>query len=150
MAAVRGGRWPAACEPALQNHVQECRTCSDAAALSIAFGEMRTEASGSAPAGAPGLLFWKAQLRRRNAAMENVTRPILAAEIVGFAVTLFVLALVSWKWIYASKDDFLPALQRTFDSVGSMSNWGGLLFAAVAVTLTLFGGVALYLVASKE
>ncbi len=149
VAAVRSGQWPSACEPALRKHVQECKSCSQAASLFTTFAEMRTVASENAPTGAPGLLFWKAQIRRRNQALEHMTRPILAAEIVGFAVTLFVLAAIGWKWIYAPGSDWLDAVQN-LASVNIVGNWGWSLVAAAGITLALFGGIALYLVTAKE
>jgi hypothetical protein len=150
MAAVRGGQWPAACDPGLLAHVQECRTCHQIASLSAVFRDSRSEAAGNARLGAPGLLFWKAQLRRRNEALEHITRPILAVEIVGFAVTLVVLALVVWKWIYVSSGDFWSSAQNFAPTMSFAGNWGWTLVAAAALTLVLFGGVALYLVTSKE
>jgi hypothetical protein len=148
MAAVRSGQFPAACEPALRKHVQECKSCSQAASLSLGFAEMRAEASEKALPGAPGLLFWKAQLRRRNQAIEQITRPILAVEIVGFAVTIVVLGLVAWKWITAPNSDMLSVAQN-FASMNFIGSWG-FLAAATALTICLFGGVVLYLVATKD
>lgn len=149
MAAVRSGQWPVACEPALWTHVMECKSCLEAASLCSAFMELRTRESKKARPSAPGLLFWKAQLQRRNQALEHITRPILAAEIVGFAATLFVLALVAWKWIVAPNGDLLYATHN-IASMSLAGSWGWFLVAAVAFTLALFGGVALYLVTSKE
>jgi hypothetical protein len=150
MAVVRGGQWPAACDPGLLAHVEECKGCNQIALLSGVFLESRAEAAGSARLAAPGLLFWKAQLRRRNEALEHITRPILAVEIVGFAVTLVVLALVVWKWIYVPSSDFLSSAQNFAPTMRFAGNWGWTLVAAAALTLVLFGGVALYLVTTKE
>lgn len=147
-AAVRSGQFPAACEPALRKHVQECKGCSQVASLSLAFAEMRATANTGALPCAPGLLFWKAQLRRRNQAIEQITRPILAAEIVGFAVTMVVLALVAWKWITAPSSDWL-SMAHYLASMNFLGSWG-FLAAATALTVCLFGGVAVYLVTTKE
>lgn len=148
LAAVRAGQFPAACEPALRKHVEECKSCSQAASLSRAFADMRAKASAGAPSGAPGLLFWKAQLRRRNQAIEQITRPILAAEIVGFGVSMVVLALVAWKWIAAPSSDWL-SVAKNFASMNLFGSWG-FLAAATALTVCLFGGVVVYLVTAKD
>lgn len=148
LAAVRSGQFPAACEPALSKHVEGCKTCLQAASLGMAFAEMRTEASKKGLPGTPGLLFWKAQLRRRNQAIEQVTRPILAAEIVGFVVAVIVLALVAWTWWTAPNSEWL-FVAKGFVSMNFIGSWG-FLAAATALTICLFGGVAVYLATSKE
>ncbi len=45
----------------------------------------------------PGVLWWRAQLRRRNAALQQIARPLLGAQIFAVAVTLVaaILFLVS-------------------------------------------------------
>lgn len=147
-AAVRSGQFPTACDPALREHLRGCKSCSQAASLGMAFAEMRTEASKKALPGAPGLLFWKAQLRRRDQALEQITRPILAAEIVGFAAAVGVLALVAWKWFTAPNSDWV-SMAKNLVSMNFFGSWG-FLATATALTICLFGGVVIYLATSKE
>src|SRR6185312_3337073 len=94
--AVRSGRWPLGCEPELRAHVEGCRRCGEMAMLTAAFQQARAQAVGAADltrAGLPnaGLLWWRAQLRRRNAAMARVNRPLAGAQ--GFALLAMVIAV---------------------------------------------------------
>jgi len=109
LAAVRGGGW--ATEPELQAHARECRVCGEIAAVagvlnSAAWREQRTVAKPT-----PGLLWWKAQLQQRQAAVAQATRPLAWAAWAAavLAIGLFVAAawfipetmlpsLPPWNW----------------------------------------------------
>jgi len=52
------------------------------------FRNARAAAAGAAKLGSPGLLWWRAQLRRRNAAVERIGRPLLSAQIFALATIL--------------------------------------------------------------
>ncbi len=84
------GHWPQVCTPELRAHVNGCRTCGDLVILTQAFRGDRAIAAGVARLEPSGVLWWRAQLRRRNAAIERIGRPILGAQI--FAVALSLLA----------------------------------------------------------
>lgn len=86
------GHWPHACPPELAAHVPGCRSCSDLLAVTLAFHGARAQTSTAAPLPSPGALWWRAQLRRRNAALEKIRKPILGAQIFAF---VFVLAAAS-------------------------------------------------------
>jgi len=82
------GQWPDACPPELRAHVSGCRSCGDLVLVSEAFQHARLESVASARPVAPAVLLWRAQLRRRNAAMERIARPLLGAQIFACAVTV--------------------------------------------------------------
>src|ERR1039457_6600114 len=91
------GQWPQACAPELRAHVSSCRSCGELVLVTSAFQKARIEAAGAAKLGSPGVLWWRAQLRRRNEAVERIGRPILGAQIFALAVNL-VLAVVFVVW----------------------------------------------------
>ncbi len=85
---IESGQWPLAAAPELRAHVSECRACGDLAFVAEAFKQARAETLAAARLASPGVLLWRAQLRRRNAAVERLTRPLLGAQIFALAVTL--------------------------------------------------------------
>lgn len=97
-ALVERGQWPQACAPDLRDHVSACRSCSELALVTSAFQRARNHAIGAAKLGSPGLLWWRAQLRRRNVAVERISKPILSAQIFALAVNVVVAAAVAvWQ-----------------------------------------------------
>ena len=82
------GQWPALAAPELRTHVASCRACRDLLAVTQAFGRERAHAAGEARLEPPGVIWWRAQLRRRNAALRQVRRPLLAAQIFALVPAL--------------------------------------------------------------
>jgi hypothetical protein len=64
-----------------------------------AFQRERAAASAQARLESPGVLWWRAQLRKRNAALKRVNRPLVAAQVfavvLGFVAALACLALAA-------------------------------------------------------
>ncbi|MGA2650681.1 MAG: hypothetical protein ABSF28_09165 [Terracidiphilus sp.] len=82
------GHYPHACPPELRDHVSACRSCSELALVTRAFQTARAQTAAAANLASPGLLWWRAQLRRRNEAVERVGKPILGANIFALSVML--------------------------------------------------------------
>ena len=166
---VERGQWPQTCPPELRAHVGSCRSCGDLVLVTVAFQRARTEAAGAARLGAPGVLWWRAQLRQRNAAVERIGRPILGAQIFALAVNLLLaVAFLVWQarhglaWL-----TWLEQLPQTtalhLDSQWLASLWPSDIFASgmnsvlspmvlipAAATLALLGGVVVYLASEKQ
>jgi len=155
---LRRGHWPHACSSELRAHVRGCRACGETVMLTVAFQKSRVEAADMARLASPGHLWWRAQLRRRNAAIERIGRPLLGAQIFALAVCLLAgagllvsqarhgLAWVSWfEELPAALrlDALLPAAFPQLDG----RFW--LLVPALA-TLALLSGVAVYLASEKR
>jgi hypothetical protein len=90
--ALAAGYWPEACSDDLRAHVAACHPCSQRILLSHAFRRERAAASAQPRLEAPGVLWWRAQLRRRNAAIERIGRPLLGAQIFAVAIALIAAA----------------------------------------------------------
>jgi hypothetical protein len=82
------GHWPQAAPAELQEHAQGCRVCADQILVSQAFRKARGASLAQAQLPPAGVIWWRAQLRKRNAAVERINRPIIAAQILAFAATL--------------------------------------------------------------
>jgi hypothetical protein len=155
---LKRGHWPQACSPELRAHVAGCRACGDLALLTATFQAARAESASVAPLQSPGLLWWRAQLRRRNTAIERMARPLLGAQIFAFAVTL--LAGAAFFVVRAQRGfhllSWLEELPRTLHleallpaALPHFEDGIWLLVPALA-TLALLGGVAVYLSSEKQ
>lgn len=157
---LRLGHWPAAASEELRAHVSGCRSCGDLVLVGQRFQEARERIAPGVRLQAPGVLWWRAQLRRRNAAVERINKPIVGAQIFAFAITLslavgFVVFQatrgVRWlSWLAdlsASHTSYTDTL-RSFVSVAS--DWSLMVLVPVAIALALMGGIVLYLAAEKH
>jgi hypothetical protein len=82
------GHWPQASGEELRVHVTGCSKCGDLVLVSQAFRRARAATMQAAPAMAPGLIWWRAQVRRRQSAMEQIARPVWGAQLFALAVTV--------------------------------------------------------------
>lgn len=160
-AALREGRWPGGCDPALRSHVDVCRCCNDLVFMAQTLEQARIETAQAAHlTSPPGVLWWQAQLRLRNGAVERIARPIAVVEKLALVSTVLVaLGLAAWQWSQITDwlrwlADLSHSNAFRLDTLWSASSAGGnsilILLIASLGTLALFGGLAVYLVAKKE
>jgi hypothetical protein len=154
------GQWPQACAPELRAHVSACRACGDLVLVTETFKRARADAVSAAPIGSPGALWWRAQLRRRNAAAQRVSRPLLGAQIFALSACLliaiaYLVSLVrsgfSWtNWLGELPQSRSLHLESLWPSILSDSGWSLVALISMITTLALLGGVALYLASEKR
>jgi hypothetical protein len=155
--ALKHGHWPEGCGPELRAHVDACGSCSDLVLVTQTFQHARSESERTAVCGSPGLLWWRAQLRRRNAATERVSRPITIAQIFALFVYVFVgvvfvasqyrhgLHWASW-W-----SELVPPRVVHFLPIGSgQVDWNLLLLISGCGVLALLSGLVVYLASEKS
>lgn len=152
---LRLNHWPHACPPDLRSHVEGCRTCSDLVLLTQSFQQARTSTTAAAPLQSAGALWWRAQLRRRNAAIERIGKPILGAQIFALALTLIVAAgflatqaRQGLRWISLLAN--LPASVHLADLWPVNLDNRLMLLVPVLATLALLSGVVVYLASEKQ
>jgi hypothetical protein len=123
-----------------------------------AFAAERSRAAGEARLESPGVLWWRAQLRRRNAAIERIGRPILGAQVFAFAVCLAAAAAYVFSTARRGFDwlAWLTELPRTLrlgsllpESLGR-SSWEIWLAVSVAAMVALMGGLIVYMSSEKH
>jgi hypothetical protein len=149
-AQLRSGHWPGAVPSTLRDHVAACSSCRSLVAVTQAFRADRAVASAQARLDSPGALFWRAQLRRRNAALERISRPVLGAQI--FAVVLTLIAAGVFLAIQARDAwlSWLGDLSRAFHLSALIpapfQNYAGTAFLVLALlaAAALAGGAALH------
>jgi hypothetical protein len=128
--------------------------------LMQAFGGARAVSLGAAPQIAPGILWWRAQLRRRNEAVAAIGRPILGAQIFALAVTLLMVAGLAvsqakqgWRWLAElpqSRSFHLETLVPSFAAADFRSSISLVYLVPGLAMLVLLGGVVVYLASEKQ
>jgi hypothetical protein len=153
------GHWPHACPQDLRAHVAECGSCADLLLLTQAFQRSRANTAAQAQLPAPGAVWWRAQLRRRNAAVERVGKPILGAYV--FALSMMVLVAVAlvisqarhgFRWLdWLGQSQISTSLVQAFNPSALHSSGGSLsILIPVLATLALLGAVAVYLAVERK
>ena len=145
-ALVMRGQWPDASPAELRDHAAGCRGCGDVVLLMQSFQAARSSSMAAAmqdSAKSPaGVLWWRAQLRRRKVVVEQVSRPYVGAQIFAFSVTVAIAIVfaitqaqhgVAWlSWLKQ-----IPRVQseRLGDLWASASAWPAWSLVAVGVGL---------------
>ena len=153
---LKGGRWPAGADPDLRAHVSACSSCNDLVIVETAFTQARARSAASVQLPPPGILLWRAQLRRRNAAIEKISRPLLSAQIFALAVALlsgsgFVVFEARHGLAWLAWFQNLPKSPAGWSSLLNFASEGsgGLFAGFVLAAFTVLGGVAVYLATDR-
>ena len=157
---LRRGQWPAACASELRAHVSVCRSCGDLVLVAETFLHTRAESAGTALTTTPGALWWRAQLRRRNAAVERIGKPILGAQIFALAINLFmVVAFMAYQarhglaWL-SSLEQLPESYSLHLDNLSQSTlfnpGWSLMVLIPAVATLALLGGVVIYLASERQ
>jgi len=144
--ALADGHWPHASSPELRAHVGSCPHCTQEALLSTHLQQARAHAVAAARPMSSSLIWWRAQARRRQLAMERATRPLLAAHLfvllVALATAGFLIAS-HWQTILGHA----AAAPVTISDAVTVFGLGPLI--AAGVFLASLGGVVLYLATDR-
>lgn len=153
------GHWPHACPSELRQHLAECRSCAEFVKVAQAIRQLRSESVAHAKLPSPGAIWWRAQIRRRNAAVQQVGKPILGAYVFAMAITLLVAAAVvvsqarhgiSWlAGVGQSQNAFQHA--EPFSATILLASNGGLaILISVFAILALVGAVVVFVTAQRQ
>jgi hypothetical protein len=154
------GHWPQSCTPELRAHVDGCRACGDLVLVTTAFRGARTASVNAAQLPPPGVLWWRAQLQRRNAAVERIQKPMLGAQIFALAITLVIAAgFLAWqvrdgwnwmKWLQSLGQSQVFHWEVLWPFVSAKSAAGFVSLIPALALLALVSGVVLYLGSEKH
>jgi hypothetical protein len=153
-AILRRGHWPHACDPELRKHIETCRTCGEQLLVLHAFHTARAQAMQAARIDHPNLLWWRAQLRRRNEALQRVSRPITTAQV--FAVCISILAAAALLRKGFNWSSWLPQSSSAshFDALSFFTSieadWGLFLLLTGLGTVLLLSAVVVYLASDRS
>lgn len=152
-AALAAGHWPQASAPDLRAHVAACTSCSQEVLITTHLQQSRAAAVATARPGSASLLWWRAQVRRRNAALERAGRPLAAAH--AFALILLVvvaIGLVATHW-RAVLNHFATdpiASAPSFSVATLVAQWGLTPLLLAFALLATLGGVVVYLTTERQ
>jgi len=153
-AALRQGYWPQASDPGLRAHVQECRDCQELVLVTEVLQKAKSEGQRAAPDTSSSLLWWRAQLRRRNEAIRRVSEPLAITAKISLLGMLVALCLGVWQWSrLADWDKLLQGFSGSsmspfvelWTAVLRGGTWMAILVLVGLGALAAFTGFAVYL-----
>jgi len=137
--------------------VDACGNCSDLVLVTQTFQRARTESECAAPGGSPSLLWWRAQLRRRNAATKRVSRPITIAQAFAWLITVIVgvVFIVSQyrgglRWASWWSELTPPRALHSLPIASGQVDWDLLLLISGFGLLGLLSALVVYLASEKS
>lgn len=156
--AMKDGHWPDGCGPELRSHVDTCSRCSELALVAQTFQRARHETESATLPGSPSLLWWRAQLRRRNAATERVSWPLEIAERFALLLYLFVGVIFvasqyrhGLHWASWWSELVVPSrAPHSLPVASALVDWNPLLLISGFGVLVLLGGLVVYLASEKS
>jgi len=165
-ALLNAGQWPQAAPAELRSHAAACRSCSDLALLTNAFRAERAAVSAAAQLPPSGMIWWRAQLRRRNEALERIGRPIFGAQL--FALVTICVTIIgflffvrrdigAWMTSFsepnAAHSSHLSSLFTPIHAAASdwlSLSWNPYIVLPAVVLLLLAGGVTAWLFSERN
>jgi hypothetical protein len=158
------GHWPEASAAELREHVAACGSCRDTVVLRQSFRAARAASIEGVQLPPAGLLWWRAQLRRRNEALTRVQRPIVGAQIFALAITALIAAGIAiaqakpgFLWMKGTWDSFAEQLPRLWGATNLWSSawssvWSGasLAYLVPGIGMLVLVGAAAYLSLEKQ
>ena len=140
-AMLQRGQWPAGCTAELREHISTCRTCTETANIGSAIMAARQDSIAKVRLEPAELIWWRAQLRKRQSALARVSKPIQRAQI--FTVALAVCAAIALVALISVEG------WRTWFAAGiSAAGLGQLL--TIGALLILLTGVVVYLTIQRD
>ena len=153
------GHWPHACPAELRSHLAECQSCANLLLVTQTFQRSRAVAAAQAQLPAPGAIWWRAQLRRRSAAVERVGMPIFGAFVfaMGIAVLVAAVAVISQarhglRWFdWLSQTQLADLHLQSFNPFTALNpGWNLAVLIPIFAMLALLGAVAVYLAVERQ
>jgi len=153
--SLKSGHWPAGCSPDLRDHVRRCDSCKDVVLLTEAFQMARRGAPSETNVPA-SLIWWRAQLRQRRAADEQVRTPVTIAQLFAWAISLVAAVgfIVSQyhhglRWA-AWFSDLTPDFVRLSPILSGHLAWSLVVLIPTLGALALVAGLVVFLVSEKS
>jgi hypothetical protein len=144
--AVDSARWPGRVSGELAAHVTRCQACRDVAAVAQALRADHDAAWHEADVPPSGQVWWRAELRARQEAAREASRPITVTQGVAAALALGAsLALGAFAW-----PRIVAAVPQVFSTVFVPLSTLLVPLALAVGALVVITPIAVYLVLSDE
>jgi hypothetical protein len=122
--AIVTGRWPHQCDEALHVHAADCQVCRELIAVTSVLCLERDGLHDDMSVPSAGQVWWRAAIRARLEASQQVVRPL--SWLLGVAVACVVgltIALIELLWSPAHKALGLATSWTTSFGLGEISRW---------------------------
>jgi hypothetical protein len=144
--ALTSARWPHRVNRDLAEHVEACAICTDVVAVAAAMRDDHEVAWQQANIPSPGRVWWRAEMRARQEAIREASRPIAIAQGVAALLGVGLIAVAGW-FAWPSLNDHVASFVTQPPALGSPLALP--LMVALAVLLVI-APLAVYLVLSDE
>ena len=148
--AIIDGRWPAGCDTELRAHVDACGLCAEVVDIA---GRVRNEhhaAMQEAAVPPSGAVWWRAQRRAREEALNRASRAVTTMQATSVAIAIVVALTIAgltretWAgWVARISDGFY------FGSIQLTTGTSLLMFVGVA-TMLLLAPLAIYFAVARD
>jgi len=114
--ALASARWPDRVNPELSQHVASCAVCRDVVAVAAAMREDHDATWQEANVPSSGQMWWRAEMRARQEAIRDASRPVTIAQGVAALLALVFVVAAGWfAWptlqgLFATPPPFLLPL----------------------------------------
>ena len=157
--ALTSGRWPNRIDEGLRAHVASCAICADIVDVAGAILEGRDDNATEMRIPSSAVMWWRAQMRARQEAAREASRPIAIAQIVGAvsAAALIVVAVVllsPWfgvvlgDWFAGAKSALAPGASSGTPSTLFTQGW--MIPALIIGVSLLLAPVAIYFAVADD
>ena len=155
-AATMRGQWPDGCSEELRAHVKRCRRCAEVVLVTQTLRSAREVSAEGARLEPAGLIWWRAQLRKRRDVMERLNGPMWQVQTIAVGSSVCVaMGFVVWmatagggwrSWMswFAGLHPAAPSLSAVADRLGLATAISG------ALLLAVLGGVAVFLAIERR
>ena len=147
-------RWPQDADPALVAHAGKCNRCHEVVDAVQMLQQLRASTMRQAHAGSASTIWWRAQLRRRNGAVEQMAKPVVWAERLAFIGMLGIAAGIAFQqwapfrhWFHsltvAGENQVFYSAINWFLATNENNLTSHVMLAGLAA-IVCFGGVTLF------
>jgi hypothetical protein len=147
--ALASARWPHRVESELADHVASCAVCQDVVAVASAIQADHDLAWREASVPSSGQMWWRAEMRARQDAIREASRPITVAQSVAALFALTLAGLAAW-FAWPTVRGVLSSLGVTGDAPAAFASPMIIPLAVAMGALLIVAPLAIYFVVSEK
>jgi hypothetical protein len=154
--ALASARWPHRAGEELIQHVASCEICQDVITVASAIQSDHDVAYREANVPSSGQMWWRAEMRARQDAIREASRPVAVAQGVAVVLALVVAIAAAW-FAWPSVHDLLSTSTAATAAAGTVGSQPGIFASSMLIPLAVAMGallviapLALYVVLSEK
>jgi hypothetical protein len=140
--ALASARWPHRAGEDLVQHVASCDICKDVITVAAAIQADHDAAYREANVPSSGQVWWRAEMRARQDAIREASRPVAVAQGVAVVLALVVAIAVAW-FAWPSIHDLLSASSTTTAAAGTAVAQPSVFASSMVIPLAVAMGALL-------